>query len=191
MKIKLRSRTLVQRILRPFAGFIKFRLLHVDDTPQRIARGVAVGFWVAFTPLMGFHMIIALALSTLFRANKALAVLLVWLSNPMTLIPVYLPAYLIGRFFVGKFHPSSLTDPVQVADLLGNLFSFQKMLTCVYSASFWKELAMVFGKIGLEVTIGGFVLGTFFAVTGYYTSLYLVRYYRMKSGRRRFRHQMQ
>lgn len=188
MKLKLRPRPFMQRISRPITSFIKFRVLHIDDTPQRIARGMAVGLWVAFTPLMGFHMLIALGLSILFRANKALAVALVWLSNPFTLIPVYLPAYLVGRFFVGKFHPSSMTDPVQVAELLGNLFSFHKMLTCLHSTAFWKELAVVFGKIGLEVTIGGFVIGSIAATAGYYASLYLVRYYRTKKGRRRFRH---
>jgi hypothetical protein len=190
MKITLRSRTLTQRILRPFTRFVKFRILHVDDTPQRIARGMAVGLWVAFTPLMGFHMLIALGLSILFRANKALAIALVWLSNPFTLIPVYLPAYLVGRFFVGRLHPASLTDPAQVADLLGNLFSFRNMLSCLHSTAFWKELAVVFAKIGLEVTIGGFVIGSILATLGYYGSLYLVRYHRTKSGRRRFRQQM-
>lgn len=190
MKITLRSRTLMQRILRPFTRFIKFRILHVDDTPQRIARGVAIGLWVAFTPLLGFHMLIALALAALFRANKVLAVLLVWVSNPMTLIPIHLPAYLVGRFFVGRLHAPALTNPAQVADLLGNLFSFHKMLTCLHTASFWKELAVVFGKIGLEVTIGGFVIGTIVAVSGYYASFYWVRHHRMKTGRRRFRHQM-
>lgn len=191
MKPKLRPRTMMQRIWRSFVGFVKFRILHVDDTPHRIARGMAVGLWVAFTPLMGFHMIIALALSTVFRANKALAVVLVWLSNPFTLIPVYLPAYLVGRFFVGWLHPSSLTDPAQVADLLGNLFSFQNMLSCLHSTVFWKELAIVFGKIGLEVTIGGFVIGSILAALGYYASLHLIRYHRAKSGRRRFRQPMQ
>jgi uncharacterized protein (DUF2062 family) len=191
MKVTLRSRTLMQRILRPFTKFIKFRILHVDDTPQRIARGVAVGLWVAFTPLLGFHMIIALMLAALFRANKALAVLLVWLSNPMTLIPIYLPAYLTGRFFVGWLHASASTKPEDVVRMLSNLFSFHNMLTCLHTASFWKELAVVFGKIGLEITVGGCVIGTILAVSGYYASLYLVRHHRMKTGRRRFRHQMQ
>jgi uncharacterized protein (DUF2062 family) len=188
MKIKLRPRSFMQRIMRSLIGFIKFRLLHIDDTPQRIARGMAVGLWVAWTPLMGFHMLIALGLSILFRANKALAIALVWLSNPFTLIPVYLPAYLVGRFFVGWVHPASLTDPKQVADLLGNLFSFRNMLSCLHSTAFWKELAVVFGKIGLEVSIGGFVIGSILAALGYYSSLHLVRYYRAKKGRRRFRH---
>jgi uncharacterized protein (DUF2062 family) len=188
MKIKLRQRPIIQRVLRPVVRFLKFRVLHIDDTPQRIARGMAVGLWVAFTPLMGFHMLIALGLSILFRANKALAVALVWISNPFTLIPVYVPTYLVGRFFVGRFNQEVMTDPRQVIEMLGHLFSFQKMITCLHSTAFWKELAVVFGRIGLEVSIGGFVVGSVLAALGYYSSLHLVRYYRAKKVRRRFRH---
>jgi hypothetical protein len=185
--MKLRSRTFLQRLFRPAVIFIKFRILHVDDTSQRIARGVALGLWIAFTPLMGFHMIIALAAAALFRANKALAMLFVWLSNPFTILPIYGSCYLVGRFIIGRSDPASV-QPEQIGDLLGGVFSFPKMLTCLYSAEFWKDLANVFGKIGLEITIGGFILGTLTAITGYFAMRWIVITHRAKSGRRRFRH---
>ena len=185
--MKLRSRTFLQKLFRPAVIFIKFKILHVDDTSQRIARGVAVGLWIAFTPLMGFHMILALAAATLLRANKALAMMLVWLSNPFTILPIYWPCYLLGRFLIGRLHHASV-QPGQIRELLGNLFSFPKMITCLYSADFWKELAIVFGKIGLEVTVGGFVIGTLAAIIGYFTTRWIVTSHRAKSKRRRFRH---
>jgi hypothetical protein len=184
--MKLRNRTFFQKLIRPAVGFVKFRILHVDDTPQRIARGVAVGLWIGFTPLLGLHMILALAVAALLRANKALAVLFVWVSNPFTLLPIYGPAYLTGRFLLGRVHPSRL-QPGQVGDLLGRIFSLSNMLTRLHTAAFWKEVAVVFGKIGLEVTIGGFVLGTFAAIMGYFATYWLITIYRAKSGRRRFR----
>jgi hypothetical protein len=185
--MKLRSRTFLQRLFRPAVIFIKFRILHVDDTSQRIARGVALGLWIAFTPLMGFHMILALAAAALLRANKALAMLFVWLSNPFTILPIYGSCYMVGRFIIGQSDSSSV-GPEQIGELLGGLFSFHNMLSCLYSAKFWKELAVVFGKIGLEVTIGGFVLGTLAAAIGYFTTYWIVSTHRAKSGRRRFRH---
>jgi uncharacterized protein (DUF2062 family) len=183
--MKLRSRTWIQKLLRPAARFIKFRILHVDDTPQRIARGMAVGLWVAFTPLMGIQMAIALGGAILFRANKALAVMCVWLSNPLTLVPVYGPCYLIGRFLVRRIHPDIQAS--QVGEQLSRIFSFSTLLTSFHSAAFWKEVAVVFGKIGLEVTVGGFVLGTLFAIIGYFATYWIVTNHRAKSGRRRFR----
>ena len=185
--MKLRTRTFFQKLFRPAVKFIKFRILHVDDTAQRIALGTAVGLWVAFTPLMGLHMILALALAALLRANKALAVLFVWLSNPFTLLPIYGSSYLVGRFFVGHFHSSSV-QPGQVGQLLGNLFSFHNMMTCLNSSAFWKDMVTVFGKIGLEVTVGGFILGIMAGITGYFVTYWIVTTHRIKFGRRRFRH---
>jgi uncharacterized protein (DUF2062 family) len=185
--MKLRSRTFFQKLFRPAVIFVKFRILHVDDTSRRIALGVAVGVWTAFTPFLGLHMFMALAIAALVRANKALAVLFVWVSNPFTMIPVYTASYLVGRFFVGRFHHSSI-KPGKIGELLGNLFSFENMLTCLYSKPFWRELAKVFGKIGLEVTVGGFILGLLAALIGYFVTYRIVTTHRTKSGRRRFRH---
>ena len=184
--MKLRNKTFFWKLFRPAVGFVKFRILHVDDTPQRIALGVAVGLWIGFTPFLGLHMILALAIAALLRANKALAVLFVWVSNPFTLLPIYGPAYLTGRFLMGRFHPSHL-QPGQVGDLLGKIFSLNNMLTRLTTPAFWKEVAVVFGKIGMELTLGGFVLGTLFAIVGYFVTYWIVTNHRAKSGRRRFR----
>ncbi|MBM4103638.1 MAG: DUF2062 domain-containing protein [Planctomycetes bacterium] len=184
--MKLQNKKFFRKLFRPAVGFVKFRILHVYDTPQRIARGIAVGLWIGFTPLLGLHMILALAIAALFRANKILAVLGVWISNPFTLLPIYGSAYLAGRFPVGRFHPSH-AQPGQVGDLLSHIFSLSNMVTRLHTTAFWKEVAVVFGKIGLEVTIGGFVLGTLFAIMGYFATYWIVTNHRIKSGRRRFR----
>ncbi len=186
-KIKLRSRSFLQQLFRPAVRFAKFRILHVDDTPDRIARGVAIGLVVAFSPFLGFHMIIALSIATLLKANKALAVAMVWLSNPLTLLPVYLPSYLLGRLLVGWVHPGSRIDPAQVDDLLSSIFSLHVFMTRAHTAAFWQEVGKVFGKIGLEVTVGGFVLGMLAAMLGYVATYQLVVRYRAVKGKRRFR----
>jgi uncharacterized protein (DUF2062 family) len=183
--MKLRNKTFLQKLVRPFVGFVKFRILHVDDTPQRIARGIAVGLWVAVTPLVGVQMALALAGAILFRANKALAVMCVWLSNPFTTVPIYGPCYLVGRFLMGRIHPD--VQPSQVGEHLSRILSFSNLVTSFHSSAYWKEVAEVFGKIGLEVSIGCFILGTLYAIVGYYATYWIVTNHRAKSGRRRFR----
>ena len=42
--------------------FIKYRVLHVDDTPHRIALGVALGFFVTWTPTIGVQIVLILLL---------------------------------------------------------------------------------------------------------------------------------
>lgn len=76
--------------------FFIYRVLHVDDTPHRIALGLAVGIFITWTPTIGFQMILTVALAALLRANKAVGVPFVWISNPFTLLPIYGPNYLVG-----------------------------------------------------------------------------------------------
>jgi len=187
--MKLRTRHPVQRLIRPAIGFIRFRILHVEDSASSIAGGVAVGLFVGFTPLLGLHMLLALAAAAILRVNKAVAVLCVWISNPFTLLPIYVPAYIIGRALLGWFRPASaVVQAEQIHDVLSSVFSPVNMFTRFHTAAFWKEMASVFAKVGLEITIGGFVLGALAAAIGYFTSLTLIRAYRIKKGLHRFRH---
>jgi hypothetical protein len=78
------------------ATFLSHRVLHVDDTPHRIALGVAIGFFIAWTPLVGGHMVLALILCALLRANKVAGVSFVWVCNPLTMGPIYYSSYRIG-----------------------------------------------------------------------------------------------
>lgn len=80
--------------------FVVDKILGVHDSPHRIALGVAIGIFVAWTPTIGFQMALALALSTLFRANKVVGVPLVWISNPATLW-IYIPNYILGCRLLG------------------------------------------------------------------------------------------
>jgi hypothetical protein len=84
-------------------NFVIFRVLHVDDTPHRIALGVAVGMFVAWTPTPGFQMVLIVAISALVRANKVVGVPLAWLSNPATFW-IYLLCYILGCKMLGMRH---------------------------------------------------------------------------------------
>jgi len=54
---------------------------------------------VAFTPTVGIQMPLALALATLVNANRPVSIVPTWLTNPLTLGPVYLFDYTVGRRF--------------------------------------------------------------------------------------------
>ena len=73
-----------------------YRVLHVDDTPHRIALGLAIGIFITWTPTMGFQMVLTVLVATLMRANKFVGVPFVWISNPVTALPLY-----GGNFYVG------------------------------------------------------------------------------------------
>jgi hypothetical protein len=89
-------------IYRRLKRWFIYRVLHVDDTPHRIALGVAVGVFVCWLPCMPVQMILTVALSTLVGANKFVGVPFVWISNPLTIFPVYWPSWRLGKWIVGS-----------------------------------------------------------------------------------------
>jgi hypothetical protein len=85
-----------QSYQRKLNRFVLHRLIHANDPPHRLALGVAIGVFVAFTPTVGLQMVIAGFLSWLLRANKAVSLPMVWISNPATLVPLYWYCYRMG-----------------------------------------------------------------------------------------------
>jgi uncharacterized protein (DUF2062 family) len=57
--------------------------------------GVAVGMFCAFIP-MPFQMLLAAMGAVLFRSNILVAVPMVWISNPLTMPPMFYFCYLVG-----------------------------------------------------------------------------------------------
>ncbi|WP_017942271.1 MULTISPECIES: DUF2062 domain-containing protein [unclassified Thioalkalivibrio] len=63
---------------------------------RSVAGAFAVGLFVAFLPLP-MQMLIAAAVAVLVRVNLPISVILVWISNPVTMPPMLYLAYTIGR----------------------------------------------------------------------------------------------
>lgn len=62
---------------------------------QSTAKGIAIGIFCAFLP-MPFEIVPAIFLAALMRGNLPFAVAGIWISNPVTWIPLYTPCYLLG-----------------------------------------------------------------------------------------------
>ncbi len=165
--------------MRPVLRFIRNRILHVDDSPQRLARGIAVGLFIGFLPLFGLQMILAYLVAKPLRANRVLAMLSVWISNPFTAVFVYYPCYRLGRFL--------LTSPdkpqiglKQLEHIFENVFTAENIFHGIFTAQFWKEAYRVFMQIGLETTLGGILLGLVVAGAGYGLSVVVIQRYRVR-----------
>lgn len=68
---------------------------------KMITRGVGIGLFWAFIP-MPMQMLAVMALTPFFRFNVPIAIAMVWLSNPLTMPPMYYMEYLTGNFLLGR-----------------------------------------------------------------------------------------
>lgn len=78
------------------------KILRIDDPPERIARGAAIGVAVGVLPTFGIGIIFSLAFAVVFNANKAASVLGGLIMNPLT-SPIFLAmSVFTGAFIMGK-----------------------------------------------------------------------------------------
>lgn len=84
-----------------------------------VARGVAVGLFVGLTPTIGFQTVLMLAFCALLRGNFIAAFAVSWVSNPLTVTPLYVGYYLLGKHvFEPLLGPLLLFTGDDVAGLL-------------------------------------------------------------------------
>lgn len=82
--------------LRSFQYFGK-RVLRLKATPHAIAAGVAAGVFASWTPLIGFHFILAFALAYAAAGNMIAAGLGTAFGNPFTFPFIWAATYKLGH----------------------------------------------------------------------------------------------
>jgi len=75
-------------------------LLHLKDPPHRTALAFGAGIFIAFSPFLGLHTLIAIAIAFAFRLNRVAVVAGAWV-NVWALIPCYMFGTLIGALLLG------------------------------------------------------------------------------------------
>ena len=68
---------------------------------RSVSGAFAVGFFCAFVPLPS-QMVIAAAIAIIIRVNLPISVALVWVSNPITMPPLFYAAYKFGAYVMGQ-----------------------------------------------------------------------------------------
>lgn len=65
-----------------------------------VSGAFAVGLFMAWVPIP-FQMLLAAVAAILFRVNIGISIGLVWITNPVTIPPMFYGAYLVGAYILG------------------------------------------------------------------------------------------
>jgi len=70
-------------------------LLHLKDPPRRTAIAFGTGVFIAFSPLLGLHTVMAIAVAFAFRLNRVAVLAGAWI-NVWALVPCYMFGTYLG-----------------------------------------------------------------------------------------------
>ncbi len=155
----------VQQMLRS----IFRRLLALDDPPERTALAFSIGVFIAFSPLLGLHTILATSIAFLFRFNKIAIYAGTFINNPfLTLVPIIIASYAIGAFMLNQ----PIRIPSEGIELLRN----PHLLT----ADYYRQLFRESWQIVWPFTIGASVLSVVCSLIAYPVTLWLLRAHRRR-----------
>ena len=125
---------------------------------KTIAKAFAIGFFCAFLPMPAHTLLVAI-LAVLFSANVLLSILIVWVNNPITMVPIYYFTYKLGASIMGiEIDPDFE-------------FSFGYLMDN-------------FGVATIALWIGGIVVSIVSAIVGYFSIITIYKYKAFKRVKR-------
>jgi len=118
---------------------------------RSVAKAFAIGLFAAWIPTPG-QMAIAAVFALYFRANLPISVALVWITNPLTMPPMFYFAYMVGLWSLGQDFPAADFE-LNVESILASL-----------------------GEIGGPFLFGCLILGVISSALGYFGIRFFWRY---------------
>jgi len=141
-------------------------VLHLDDSPSRIALALAVGVFISCTPFYGLQTLLSLGIATIFRLNKAATITGTWLNLPWFAPFVYGLALHVGGLIVPD--PQGI-DATAIAGLLRTSASLS-----------WANVAQLLRDVSLALLIGTTVLGAAAGIVTFVVVFVLLRHRRAR-----------
>ena len=164
----------------PEGGIIaKFKgILYLRGPARMIALGAAIGTFVAWLPIMGIQMSVAVPICLAVGANPLPAIPIIWLTNPLTALPIYGFNYWVGIQIVAGPDMDTFRREFDLA---------LKTLEKSGAQAFASQLLDNGVRLAYPLWVGSAVVGAVLAILTYYGVLYGVMSVRFRLRRRRNR----
>lgn len=156
-----------RRDFRHWLRYHYLRLVRLNDSPEKIAGGLALGAALGILPTFGLGVILVLFLAGPFKVNRVSAVIGTLVMNPWTAPFFWALSYLAGSMMLGNH----LSDTISVIKSINT------------STGLWKNILA--NRLLLPYIIGNVVVTAMASALFYVAGLYFVKAYRkMKKGRK-------
>jgi uncharacterized protein (DUF2062 family) len=139
------------------------QLLHIDDSPERTAAAFALGVLFGFSPLLGFHTILAIIFAFLLNLNRVATLLGVYSNLPWFLAPYYAITTMLGAEITGRRPPPDFRGK------LGALFD-----QSLFDSAFWHRLIVLLRPFALPFAVGSTIGAVLLATAAYHVALAFV-----------------
>jgi uncharacterized protein (DUF2062 family) len=156
-------------------------ILGVSDTPWRIAWGVFLGTVVAWTPTLGFQIVIYVMIATILRANKLSGIPILFITNPLTAVPLYWLCWRIGAWVLGTDggDESVLAEQLAAAE---SEVGQRSLWSAIWTSEFWTALGRTLLGLGKELWLGSAIVGVGMGVPLGVLTWWAVKAYRRARG---------
>lgn len=127
--------------LKAFITKYKIPPQYLSTNRKMVAKAVLIGLFIAFIP-MPMQMLAVVAMMPFFKFNVPIALAMCWLSNPLTMPPMYYMEYMTGAYILGtEIAPVEMTLK-WFSENLDNIFIPLYVGTAFYSifgslAGYW------------------------------------------------------
>jgi len=149
------------------ARYVLHRLRRLPDPAHRIARGVAAGVFVCFTPFFGLHFVTAALIAWVIRGNILAAILATFVGNPLTFPLIAELSLDLGSRILGL--PNDIHLP-QVVEAAGRAFGdvWRNFLALFGpERADWEAVHKLARRVLLPYTVGGLGPGLIAALLAY------------------------
>jgi uncharacterized protein (DUF2062 family) len=100
--------------------YLALRLSRLSASPHSVAAGFAIGVAVAWTPFLGVHILLALAIGFVLRVSLVAAALGTAIANPLTLPFIWASTWEIGHLLLGR-QSAATVDHLNFESLLHHM----------------------------------------------------------------------
>jgi uncharacterized protein len=133
----------------------KCKLAGIQAEPHKVSMGYALGVFLAASPFIGIKVLIAIALTFIFRWNKVAAIIGVLHVNILTAPIFYGFSFLVGKSVLGSDISFDFPRPITIRTL--------------------SEMVAGNPAVFLSLLTGGLILGIPLAIVAYFFSYSFIR----------------